>query len=155
MLVWISDPGIQDWSSGCAKKDKSPKCCTSFCLYTDLSLSLLNIRLSQPIYSLALAGSGASSQLAHFCLVHVIMLWDMYDFFFRLLWLCCIFAIWKTHFFVRKKRVAFVLSSKGARLQVETEQLKNEKVAQDRDDVRLWQGVRNLWQGCKAHRMNT
>lgn len=153
MLVSISDIGIQDWSSGCAKKDKSPKCCTSVCLYTDLSL--LNIRLSQPIYSLALVGSGASSQLTHFYLAHIIMLWDMYDFFFRLLWLCCIFAIWKTHVFVRKKRVAFVLSSKGARWQVKTEQLKNGKVAQDGDNVRLWQGVGNLWQECKAHRMNT
>lgn len=102
MLVSISDIEIQDWSSGCAKKDKSPKCCTSFCLCT--GLDLLNIRLRQPIYSLALAGSGASSQLTHFYLVHIIMLWDMYDFFFRLLWLCCIFAIWKTHVFVRKKK---------------------------------------------------
>lgn len=53
---------------------------------------------------------------------------------------CCGFVAFLPsgkHVFVRKKRVAFVLSSKGARWQVKTEQLKNGKVAQDGDNVRL------------------
>lgn len=43
-------------------------------------------------------------------------------------------------------RALFVVSSRRTRLRVEMEQLKNEKMAQDGGDVRLWQreGTKSL-----------